>query len=233
MTLPIIQPPNLEKLRTARWFIGLDPAVKVDFFGVVIHGLFPKPKDQTLWNPFLSRVYEIDHDNFTEILQWVKEKLFAYFPPKYCIVDATRDTPSAEDLVQKYGDYRINALTVTNSTNYELKQIGYGFLTNGYRWPNTTLVRDQTMGRAIAELQLQCLHERVDYTEDNRLKFTHPPGQHNDLNRAWEMSLKAVRMFMEGKIGSPPYSKNDSYFIPIIRKKRGYDTGIDWERAMQ
>ena len=231
--IPTIRPPNLEKLRTARWFIGLDPAVKVDFFGVVIHGLFPKPKDGTPWNPFLSRVYEIDHDNFTEILQWVKEKLFAYFPPKYCIVDATRDTPSAEDLVQKYGDYRINALTVTNSTNYELKQIGYGFLTNGYRWPNTTLVRDQTMGRAIAELQLQCLHERVDYTEDNRLKFTHPPGQHNDLNRAWEMSLKAVRMFMEGKIGSPPYSKNDSYFIPIIRKKRGYDTGIDWERAMQ
>ena len=139
MTLPIIQPPNLEKLRTARWFIGLDPAVKVDFFGVVIHGLFPKPKDQTLWNPFLSRVYEIDHDNFTEILQWVKEKLFAYFPPKYCIVDATRDTPSAEDLVQKYGDYRINALTVTNSTNYELKQIGYGFLTNGYHCPKHTL----------------------------------------------------------------------------------------------
>ena len=230
--IPIIQPPNMEKLRTARWFIGLDPAVKVDFFGVVIHGLFPKPKDGTPWNPFLSRVYEIDHNNFTDIIHWVKNKLFAFFPPKYCIVDATRDTPTAEDLVAKYGDYRINALTVTNATNYELKQVGYGFLTNGYRFPNSALIRDETMGRAIAELQLQCLHERVDYTEDNRLKFTHPPGQHNDLNRAWEMSLMAVRMFMEGKVGTAPYERGSGYFLPIKRKRKGYAMGIDWERAM-
>ena len=89
------------------------------------------------------------------------------------------------------------------------------------------------MGRAIAELQLQCLHERVEHTEDNRIKFTHPPGQHNDLNRAWEMSLMGVRMFQEGKIGTAPYEKGSGYFTPIIRKRKGHDMGIDWERAMQ
>ena len=133
----------------------------------------------------------------------------------------------------KYGKYRINALTITNPVNYELKQVGYGFLTNGYNFPNSVLVKDQVMGRAIAELTLQCLHERVEYTEDNRVKFTHPPGQHNDLNRAWEMSLMGVRMFQEGKIGTAPYQKNSGHFVPIIRKKKGHEIGIDWEKAMR
>lgn len=227
MTLPTIRPPDIHNnphLKNVMWFHGLDPAVKVDFFGVVTHGLMPKPHDQKKeWNPFLARVWEIDHNNFTEIMDWVKNSLFVHFPPKHAVIDSTRDTPTAEDLQRKYGEIRVNAQAMSNTMNYELKQIGYSFLTNGYKWPNTALLKDKKQASAIAELQVQCLQERVEPTRDNRIKFTHPPNKHNDLNRAWEMSLKAVRDFQYGKIGETGYSKYH-FSVPTranIRKRTG------------
>ena len=194
-------PPDKVKFKNVAWFIGLDPAVKVDNFGIVVHGLFPKPNGDTMWNPFIREVFEIDHDNFTEIISWIQNYLFQYFPPRYAIIDATRDTPTAEEMEAKYGDTRVKAMTMTNSINYELKQNAYQFLEQGYAFPNTAIMKDKIKARNIAELQVQALHERIIWTEDNRPKFTHPPGKHNDLDRAWEMSLKAVRDFQLGRIG--------------------------------
>ena len=202
MTLPTnIQKPKLAKFPGVTWFCGLDPAVKVDNFGVVVHGLMPKPPGGTAWIPFIREVFEIDHDNFTDVIQWITNVLFRYYPPRYGIIDATRDTPMSQELERKYGDQRIKALSMTNKLNYEMKQTGWTFLEQGYIWPNTVMMKDKEKARAIAELQQQCLHERVEYTMTDQLKFSHPPGKHNDLNRAWEMSLKAVKDYQLGKVG--------------------------------
>ncbi len=222
--LPRVKIPNPDKYRDILWFPGLDPAVKVDNFGVIIHGLRPKPDDGSPWNPLLKEVFEIDHDNFTEIIQWIQNELFRCYPPRYGIIDATRDTPTSQEMEKKYGETTLKAMTMTNTLNYEMKQNGYNFLEQGYAFPNTAIMKDRDKARAVAELQLQTQQERVEYTQDNRLKFVHPPGKHNDLNRAWEMSLKAVKDFQLGKVGNiesdtyddyPDYEINDDIEEPL------------------
>lgn len=210
MTLPGLLPPNPDRFRNIMWFYGLDPAVKVDNFGVVLHGLDQKPQKGP-WNPLLREAFEIDHANFTEIIQWITGKLFMHYPPTYAIIDATRDTPTAQEMEAKYGENTVKAMAMTNTLNYELKQNAYNFLEQGYAFPNTATMKNQAKATAIAELQLQTLHERVEWTADNRLKFTHPPGEHNDLNRAWEMGLKAVRDFQLGRIGTDESKMYDDY----------------------
>ena len=200
--LPNVTKPHYRKFEGCMWFVGLDPAVKVDHFGIVINGLFSKPTDGTEWNPFIREVFEIDHPNFTEIISWINTELFACYPPRYGIIDATRDTPTSQEMERKYGETRIKAMSMTNSINYELKQVAYSFLEQGYSWPNTAIMKDKLKAKAIADLKVQTLHERVEWTQDGRPKFTHPPGKHNDLNRAWEMSLKAVRDFQLGRVGN-------------------------------
>ena len=204
--IPNVNPPRYNKFPGVQWFAGLDPAVKRDNFGVVIHGLMPKTKAQEEngqpWNPFIREVFEVDHENFTEIINWLNGVLFQYYPPRYCIIDATRDTPTSQEMERKYGEDRVKAMAMTNQINYELKQTGYTFLEQGYTWPNTEMMTDLVKARAIADLKVQNVRERVEYTRDNRLKFTHPPGQHNDLNRAWEMSLKAVKDYQLGHVGN-------------------------------
>ena len=199
--IPLLKFPRVTRFKDYLWFFGLDPAVKVDNFGVVLHGLGPKPESGS-WNPMLREVFEIDHPDFTEIITWITGTLFEYYPPRYCIIDATRDTPTAQELMKKYGESTVNALSMTNPLNYEMKQNGFHFLEEGYAFPNTAAMKNLPKAKAIADLQLQTLHERVEWTADERVKFTHPPGKHNDLNRAWEMSLKAVRDFQMGRIGT-------------------------------
>ena len=53
--LPTINKPDPDKFRNVIWFMGLDPAVKVDSFGIVVHGLKPKPKEGGVWNPPTQR----------------------------------------------------------------------------------------------------------------------------------------------------------------------------------
>ena len=200
--IPSLVPPSHDKFKRFIWFFGLDPAVKVDNFGVVIHGLGEKPGDGSAWNPMLREVFEIDHPDFTEIISWITGTLFRYYPPMYAIIDATRDTPTAQELEKKYGETTVKAMSMTNPGNYEMKQNAFHFLNEGYKFPNTAAMKNLPKARAIADLQLQTLHERVEWTADQQVKFTHPPGAHNDLNRAWEMSLKAVRDFQLGRVGT-------------------------------
>ena len=219
--IPDVKRPEMTKFQNVLWFVGMDPAVKVDNFGIVINGLFPKPTDGSEWNPFIREVFEIDHENFTEIISWINNKLLLYYPPRYGIIDATRDTPTSQEMEKKYGETRIKAMSMTNSINYELKQTAYAFLEQGYKWPNTATMQNKRKAQAIADLKVQTLHERVEWTADGRPKFTHPPNKHNDLNRAWEMSLKAVRDFQLGKVGN----MDDTMY-------KGYDAEeiIDYEQ---
>ena len=193
------------------WFYGLDPAVKVDYFGIVIHGLQPKPEGDVEWNPFLRELFEIKHDNMTEIITWIQGTLFPLFPPRYGIIDATRDTPTSQELEKKYGEFTIKAMAMTNTLNYEMKQNGYSFLEQGYAFPNTAKVKNRTKADVVESLKTQIMMERVEWTQDQRPKFTHPPGKHNDLERAWEMSLKAVRDYQMGRVGTSHDTTYDDY----------------------
>ena len=244
LTLPNVRYPNRQYFKDCRWFIGLDPAVKVDYYGVIVHGLWPRPDDGSPWMPWLARAYNIKHDSFTDIMHWLKKTLFEAFPPTAVVIDATRDTPSAEDLIQTYGHYRIKDLKITNKTNRELKATGLKFMKDGYKWPINEKIRDNDQKTAVMVLHMQCIQERVLYTRDNQEKFEHPPGEHNDLNRAWEMSLMSVAEFQAGKLGGGStgftmgFKGGGKYekmgrFKPVLRRKPvEKDFNIDWSQVV-
>ena len=187
------------------WFAGLDPAVKVDRYGVVIHGLFPRPEDPSVpWTPFIRDLYNIRYESMTDVTDWLANVLFRAYPPRSITIDATRDTPAAEEMEARYGSSRVELLKVTSSINYELKQNAYAFLSEksegGYAFPATGELVDRRKALLISELKRQTLHERVEYSPTGAPTFTHPRGRHNDLNRAWEMSLRGVRSFQKGRL---------------------------------
>ena len=198
-------PDPIHKFRDAAWFAGLDPAVKVDHYGVTIHGLFPKPADPAVpWTPFLRDVYNIRHESMTDVTDWLLNVLFRAYPPRSITIDATRDTPAAEEIEARFGSSRVEALKVSNQTNYELKQNAYAYLSEktegGYAFPDTSLMLDRRKAVTIADLKLQSMHERVEYSPTGAPTFTHPRGRHNDMNRSWEMSLRGVRKFQTGRL---------------------------------
>lgn len=187
------------------WFAGLDPAVKVDRYGVVIHGLFSRPDQPSVpWTPFIRDAYNIRHESMTDVNDWLVNVLFRAYPPRAIVVDATRDTPTAEEIVARYGESRTEQLFVSNKINYELKQNAYAYLSEkaqgGYAFPSTERMHDRRKAIAIADLKLQSLHERVEFSPTGAPTFMHPRGRHNDLNRAWEMSLRGVRKFQSGML---------------------------------
>ena len=109
-TIDEIQLPDQERFRDCAWFIGIDPAARRDNFGVVVYGLFPKPEASAdaAWSPFLRDAFDIDHPNMTDTFSWVQNVLFRIYPPRACIIDATKDTPVAEELARKYGRDKVH-----------------------------------------------------------------------------------------------------------------------------
>ena len=129
-----IQLPDSVKFRDTAWFIGLDPAARKNNFGVVVYGLNPKPdrsvprngpagvgtQPTPYWGPFLRDAFDITHFNLTETVQWVQNVVFQAYPPRFCVIDATRDTTVAEEFQNKYGESRCLALKVSNQINYNM-----------------------------------------------------------------------------------------------------------------
>ena len=211
-----IQIPNQEKFRDCAWFIGLDPAARRDNFGIVVYGLFPKPEDnESAWSPFLRDVFDIDHPNLTETVTWVQNVLFRIYPPRIAVIDATRDTPIAEELSEKYGEERCIALSVTNQANYDMFLNAYKVFTESdkgsHEWPLLGRVRDARKIAAIRTYKDQLAHERATYTDEGRVKFAKPEGMKNDLSRAGIMALEAVRLFQRGRLGNPEGRGSESY----------------------
>lgn len=219
--LPDVKKPELHKFDGCMWLYGLDPATKSDYFGVVVHVLPPKPQDGSPWLPYLREAFNIRHERYTDVLVWLQNILFHNLPPYYGVVDATRDNSFAQELENKYGDTRIKSEHMTNPLNYEMKMNAFNFLHDGYTFPNTALMHSKRKAIAIADIKTQCLLERVEWSATNRATFTHPPSAHNDLNRAWEMSLLAVSRVQSGRLGHTP-----------IRSYTREDTIHDYEEEM-
>lgn len=203
-----IQIPDQTKFSDCAWFIGLDPAARRDNFGIVVYGLFPKPEDnESAWSPFLRDVFDIDHPNMTETITWVQNVLFRIYPPRIAIIDATRDTPVAEELSEKYGEERCVALSVTNQANYNMFLNAYKVFTESdkgsHEWPLLGVVRDERKKAAIRTYKDQLSTERATYTDEGRVKFEKPQGMKNDVSRAGIMALEAVRQFQMGRLGNP------------------------------
>ena len=217
-----IQIPDPERFADVVWFHGLDPAARKNNFGIVVYGLFPKPDPPPAyntpganatqavkrhWAPFLRDCFDIQHGDMTETISWVQNVLFRVYPPRLAIIDATRDTPIAEELARKYGETRCIPLIVTNQTNYNMFLNAYKVFSEkgpgAHEWPLIGALRDERKRAVFSTYKDQLAHERATYTAEGRVRFEKPPDMNNDVSRAGLMALEAVRMFQRGRIGNP------------------------------
>ena len=213
-----IQLPDSARFANTAWFLGIDPAARKDHFGVVVYGLNPKqdhPLRQKgvahdsppIWAPFLRDAFDIAHPNLTESVKWVENVLFQVYPPRYCIVDATRDTPVAEELQERYGDTKVEAAVMTNTLNYNMMLNAHKVFSEtgpgAHEWPLRGAMRDARKKATFLEYRDQLAHERATYSPAGKIVFEKPPGRRNDLARAGVMALEAVRKFQKGRLGSP------------------------------
>ncbi len=216
-----IQLPDPVKFRDSAWFIGLDPAARKNNFGIVVYGLNPKP-DRSVprngpagigtpptpyWGPFLRDAFDITHFNLTETVQWVQNVIFQAYPPRFCVIDATRDTTVAEEFQNKYGESRCLALKVSNQINYNMFVNAYHVFSErgpgAHAWPVIPKMLDKRKRMVFREYKDQLAHERAAYTDSGRISFPKPPGRQNDVSRAGLMALEAVREFQSGRLGNP------------------------------
>ena len=179
----------------------MDPAVKVDYFGLNIHGVPPKPKTGP-WIPFLAWGTEFQHAPYSETITWLKSDVLATFPPTYGIVDSSRDIMVAQEIEKSFGEDIIEARHMTKMSNYGSKQTGYQTLNDGYMFPNPARLKDKVFAEYVSMLKRELLSEIVEpITSGTIPSFAHPPGKHNDGAKSWEYSLEAAFVIMKGKIG--------------------------------
>ena len=201
MTLPGVPRYNRRRYGGVLWAWGMDPAARVDFFGLNVHGVPPKPKTGP-WMPFLAWGSEFRHEEYTETISWLKSVVAVTFPPTYGIVDATRDTMVAQEIEKAFGESVIEAIHMTQRSNYEGKQTGYQTLNDGYVLPNPARLKDRAFAEYVVTLKRELLAEIVDPITSGIIpSFSKPPGKHNDGARSWEYSLEAAFKIMKGAIG--------------------------------
>lgn len=198
--LPYVSRPPFRPFRDTMWFYGLDPAAKIDYFGITINGLNPRPADGSPWLPFLRRTWQLKDKHYTRIIKWLQHEVFEAYPPTFGIMDATNDVMVAQEMEKVFGRLMIEARPMTNSMNYQLKQIGWRYMDDGYSWPNTAALKDRGQAETIRALKVECMEQYMVRTPEQKIKFVHPPNKHDDLNRSWEMSLLAVYEYQNGLI---------------------------------
>ena len=189
MTLPPLPDPPDHRIHAGcLWYVGLDPAAKQDYFAVVINGWrSPSPV------PFLRWAAEFRHETYRDTIAWLGQ-LFSMYPPARGLVDATRDLMVAQEIQAIMGGDTMECRSMTLQLKFSLKQIGRQVLQNGYRFPNPQLIRDEPFADAVRELMRQLQAQRGQPVANQHaalVKFSHPPGEHDDLAHAWEDSLYA------------------------------------------
>ncbi len=187
------------------WFYGIDPASTVDYFGVVIHGLPPPPRNDTPWQPRLADLYRLPHGRYKDSLAFLVNTLFKQFPPFKLRIDITKAPYLGETILEMFGEQVVTAKNFSNvgnsNTKFEMKQVGMQFLTDGYTFPNHNKIREVNGHKAdiLLSLETEMLHEMTKMTSAGRLSFDSPSGKHNDLVHAWEMSLVEVIEYQRNK----------------------------------
>lgn len=176
-----------------RYIYGLDPASKVDAFGIIVHEL---PLDSTL--PQLRHIEAIEHQSFDLMYDHLME-LFGKYSPYYIVVDYSNERTLSDLIIRYFGSYakdKVETIVFSTATKLMLKEDGLSAMKQGYRLPRPSGGVHSKAGQLIATLADQLKAEQVIETKSHKVTFDHPPGQHNDLAIAWELSIHGCLRFM-------------------------------------
>lgn len=186
-------------------FIGMDPALQGDYFGVAIHALpLIKPKNKP-WLPFLLRLIKLQAKNYSDIWNALNSGVLETYNYFYKLqIDYTNEKTIADFLEEKYGESRIIKTPFTKGeagSKMRLAQNSLKLLQSGYNFPDHTKIPDVVESDNVKALKTQIINEEVVFNPDGSVKFRHK-GKHNDLLHAWMLSLDEVMKFMLGSQGT-------------------------------
>ena len=204
-------------------FIGMDPALKGDFFGICIHELTRnRPNDNTPWMPRLKKLIKLQADNYVAMWDALNGGVLARYNDFYMLnIDYSNEKTIADFLEEKYGERKIIKTPFTkgeSGSKMMLAQDSLQMLQSGYEMPDHHKIPNPTERENIRTLKQQMVQEEITLNPDGSIKFRHK-GKHNDLLHAWMLSLSAVRRYilsMQGAGGTTVCG-------PLVRKKR-YDS---------
>jgi len=188
--------------------MGLDPASKMDFFGIVVHALptgrFPMPQ--------LVTMQAVTHTSYLAMMEALKRDMFRRFPPYYIVVDYNTEKTFSQILQRDYGDERLELVTFGNQAKQMLKDDGLAILKQGYTFPDAYKQTNMKQRKYLIDLVKQIKQEQMLVTRTGKITFDHPQGEHNDLATAWELSIHGCLKFMiNAKSGPAAWSENRNY----------------------
>lgn len=187
-------------------FIGMDPAIIGDYFGIAVHALpMEIPEDITTWMPLLIYLGKLQKGNYSSTWDELTQGVLSKFQNFRALnIDYTNEKTLADRLEESYGEDRIKKTPFTKGeagTKMQMAQTAKTFLDNGYKFPDHTKIKNPIILDNVRTLKQQIITEQILLNPDGSIKFEHK-GKHNDLLHAWMLSLDVTNEYMVSKLGS-------------------------------
>jgi len=203
-------------------FIGMDPAIVGDYFGICVHALPRKIPNDKPWMPLLVKLTKLQNGSYNSTWeQLTNGTLSQYSSFRALNIDYTNEKTLADFLEEKYGERRIKKTPFTkgeSGTKMQMAKSAKKLLDNGYNFPDHTKIDNPVERDNIRTLKQQIINEQILLNPDGSIKFEHK-GKHNDLLHAWMLSLDITIQYMTNKLGGDgvhvggPIKKKQQPFI--------------------
>jgi len=185
-------------------FIGMDPAIVGDYFGIAIHALPTAIPEDGPWMPLLIKLMQLQKKSYKSTWEELTEGLLSKYVNFRAInIDYTNEKTLADFLEYKYGETRVKKTPFTKGeagTKMQMAKSSKTFLDNGYAFPDHNKIENPLEKNNIRTLKQQIINEQILLNPDGSIKFEHK-GKHNDLLHAWMLSLDVTMEYMINKLG--------------------------------
>jgi len=186
-------------------FIGMDPAIIGDYFGVAVQALPTHIPEEKPWMPLLSKLIKLQKGDYSSTWKQLTEGVLSKYRNFRVInIDYTNEKTLADFLEDKYGEDRVKKTPFTKGeagTKMQMAKTSKTFLDNGYNFPDHNKIANPLERDNIRTLKQQIVNEQILLNPDGSIKFEHK-GKHNDLLHAWMLSLAVTEEYMISKLGS-------------------------------
>lgn len=197
-------------------FIGMDPAIIGDYFGIAVHALPMEIPEDKPWIPLLIKLIKLQKGDYKSTWDQLTEGVLSKYSNFRAInIDYTNEKTLADFLEEKYGEDRVKKTPFTKGeagTKMQMAKTSKTFLDNGYNFPDHNKIANPVERDNIRTLKQQIINEQVLLNPDGSIKFEHK-GKHNDLLHAWMLSLSITEEYMIHKLGG------GMPFMGPVRKK--------------
>ncbi len=185
-------------------FIGMDPAIVGDYFGIAVHALPADIPEDKPWLPLLIKLIKLQKGNYSSTWEQLTEGVLSrYLDFRVINIDYTNEKTLADFLEDRYGEDRIKKTPFTKGeagTKMQMAKSSKTFLDNGYNFPDHNKILNPLERDNIRTLKQQIVNEQILLNPDGSIKFEHK-GKHNDLLHAWMLSLDVTMEYMINKLG--------------------------------